>query len=77
MGKFLFEVRSVRTTLTLVLMGLSLVVGIRMGQIPLPASDTAFSLTLNNGIHFVTTPEIKLGKECKIEQEFELCVFPS
>ena len=32
------------------------------------------SCTLNNGIHYVTTPEFELSAETKIEQEFELYV---
>lgn len=51
-----------------------LVLGVRLTQIPLPSSTTAVTCTLNNGIHFVTTPECKLEKETKIEQEFELQV---
>ncbi|KIY50296.1 PH-domain-containing protein, partial [Fistulina hepatica ATCC 64428] len=31
-----------------------------------------FSCTLNNGIHFVTTPDVPLGRGCRINQEFEL-----
>ena len=32
------------------------------------------SCTLNNGIHYVTTPECELAADAKIEQEFELYV---
>lgn len=32
------------------------------------------SCTLNNGIHYVTTPEFELSADIKIEQEFELYV---
>ena len=32
------------------------------------------SCTLNNGIHYVTTPECELAADTKIEQEFELYV---
>jgi len=32
------------------------------------------SCTLNNGIHYVTTPECELAADVKIEQEFELYV---
>ncbi|KAF7321547.1 PH domain-containing protein [Mycena kentingensis (nom. inval.)] len=48
------------------------VVGIRGIHLPLPAETTALTCTLNNGIHFVTTPEFTLGADCPIEQEFEL-----
>ena len=41
-------------------------------DLPLPEQTTAVTCTLNNGIHFVTTPECKLALNCKIEQEFEL-----
>jgi len=34
------------------------------------------SCTLNNGIHYVTTPECELAPDAKIEQEFELYVQP-
>ena len=40
--------------------------------VPIPPQPTIFSLTLNNGIHFVTTPECRFGREARIEQEFEL-----
>ena len=40
--------------------------------LPLPDQATALTCTLNNGIHFVTTPEFQLGRECRINQEFEL-----
>ncbi|KAJ3514121.1 hypothetical protein NLJ89_g2563 [Agrocybe chaxingu] len=41
-------------------------------RLPLPREPTAMTCTLNNGIHFVTTPECQLSQECRIEQEFEL-----
>ncbi len=41
-------------------------------DLPLPQETTIVTCTLNNGIHFVTTPECKLEKDCSIEQEFEL-----
>ncbi|KAH8115290.1 hypothetical protein DFH11DRAFT_1854440 [Phellopilus nigrolimitatus] len=41
-------------------------------SMPIPAHVTVFSCTLNNGIHFVTTPECRLTRNAKIEQEFEL-----
>lgn len=41
-------------------------------NVPLPHQQTLFTLTLNNGIHFVTTPENVLTLDAKIEQEFEL-----
>ncbi|KAN0116105.1 hypothetical protein V8E52_006162 [Russula decolorans] len=41
-------------------------------RLPFPQQTTVVTCTLNNGIHFVTTPECKLEKSCQIEQEFEL-----
>jgi hypothetical protein len=32
------------------------------------------SVTLNNGIHYVTTPDCKLERDASVEQEFELFV---
>ncbi|KAJ7647621.1 hypothetical protein FB45DRAFT_975262 [Roridomyces roridus] len=48
------------------------VLGVRGMHLPLPNRPTAVTCTLNNGIHFVTTPEVALGRDCRIEQEFEL-----
>ncbi|KAI5123786.1 hypothetical protein M0805_009081 [Coniferiporia weirii] len=48
------------------------VVRINAMSIPLPHQHTMFSCTLNNGIHFVTTPECRLTRDAIIEQEFEL-----
>ncbi|KAG7098501.1 hypothetical protein E1B28_000445 [Marasmius oreades] len=48
------------------------VVGVKNLQVPIPEERTTMSCTLNNGIHFVTTPECRLAKECGIGQEFEL-----
>ncbi|KAJ8076404.1 Bud site selection protein bud4 [Marasmius tenuissimus] len=48
------------------------VVGVRNLHVPIPVEPTTMSCTLNNGIHFVTTPECRLAKECPIGQEFEL-----
>lgn len=52
-----------------------LVLGVRGLHLPLPEQTTALTCTLNNGIHFVTTPECKLGRDSRIEQEFELLVY--
>ena len=41
-------------------------------DLPFPQQTTLVTCTLNNGIHFVTTPESDLEKDCRIEQEFEL-----
>ncbi|KAH9060540.1 hypothetical protein EDB87DRAFT_1615074 [Lactarius vividus] len=41
-------------------------------DLPFPQQNTLVTCTLNNGIHFVTTPECRLEKDCQIEQEFEL-----
>ncbi|KAJ6495696.1 hypothetical protein C8R47DRAFT_1011434 [Mycena vitilis] len=48
------------------------VLGVRGMHLPVPAEPTAVTCTLNNGIHFVTTPECALARDCRIEQEFEL-----
>ncbi|KAF8904433.1 hypothetical protein CPB84DRAFT_1745841 [Gymnopilus junonius] len=48
------------------------VLGVRGMHLPLPQEPTAFTCTLNNGIHFVTTPECQLSKDCRVDQEFEL-----
>lgn len=50
--------------------------GIKSLDVPLPPQPTAMNCTLNNGIHYVTTPESELAADTKIEQEFELCVQP-
>ncbi|KAI0301574.1 hypothetical protein B0F90DRAFT_1925455 [Multifurca ochricompacta] len=41
-------------------------------NLPFPLQKTVMTCTLNNGIHFVTTPECNLENACRIEQEFEL-----
>ncbi|THG97166.1 hypothetical protein EW026_g4783 [Hermanssonia centrifuga] len=48
------------------------VLGVKGLNVPIPQQSTAATCTLNNGIHFVTTPECRLGTECRINQEFEL-----
>ncbi|KAF5345332.1 hypothetical protein D9758_008424 [Tetrapyrgos nigripes] len=48
------------------------VMGVKDLHVPIPNETTAFSCTLNNGIHFVTTPDCRFGKDGRIEQEFEL-----
>ncbi|KAK7473042.1 Bud site selection protein bud4 [Stygiomarasmius scandens] len=48
------------------------VLGVKGLHVPIPQEPTAFSCTLNNGIHFVTTPDCRFGKDGRIEQEFEL-----
>ncbi|TFK23955.1 hypothetical protein FA15DRAFT_620133 [Coprinopsis marcescibilis] len=48
------------------------VVEVKNMHLPLPRDPTAITCTLNNGIHFVSTPECQLGQESRIEQEFEL-----
>ena len=48
------------------------VLGIRGVNVPLPSQPTFFTCTLNNGIHYVTTPESRLARDTRIEQEFEL-----
>lgn len=49
-----------------------IVLGIKNLDVPIPQEQTAVTCTLNNGIHYVTTPAIRLGRECRIDQEFEL-----
>lgn len=48
------------------------VLGIRGVNVPLPSQPTYFTCTLNNGIHYVTTPDCRLTRDARIEQEFEL-----
>ncbi|KZT04730.1 uncharacterized protein LAESUDRAFT_727601 [Laetiporus sulphureus 93-53] len=48
------------------------VLGIKSIVPPIPDHPTVINCTLNNGIHYVTTPECRLERECRIEQEFEL-----
>ncbi|KAI6105076.1 hypothetical protein EDD16DRAFT_232832 [Pisolithus croceorrhizus] len=48
------------------------VLGIKGLNVPIPQQPTAVTCTLNNGIHFVTTPEIRLSRDTRIDQEFEL-----
>ncbi|KAL1955099.1 hypothetical protein VTO42DRAFT_9033 [Malbranchea cinnamomea] len=51
------------------------VVGVKNLDLPLPRSERSyFSLTLDNGIHCVTTSWLELGKSAPIGQEFELVV---
>lgn len=49
-----------------------LVLGIKGVNIALPQEPTVLTCTLNNGIHYVTTPESQLAPDCRIDQEFEL-----
>ncbi|TFY80793.1 hypothetical protein EWM64_g3217 [Hericium alpestre] len=48
------------------------VIGVKGLNVPIPQQPTALTCTLNNGIHFVTTPECRLARDCRIDQEFEL-----
>ncbi|KAH7915080.1 hypothetical protein BJ138DRAFT_998751 [Hygrophoropsis aurantiaca] len=48
------------------------VLGVRGLNVPIPQQATALTCTLNNGIHFVTTPECRLSRDSRIDQEFEL-----
>jgi hypothetical protein len=50
----------------------SAVLGLKGINVPIPQTTTMITCTLNNGIHFVTTPECRFGKDCRVEQEFEL-----
>ncbi|TKA81949.1 hypothetical protein B0A55_01937 [Friedmanniomyces simplex] len=51
------------------------VVGVKSLDLPLPRNDRVyFQLTLDNGLHCVTTADLELGKSAPIGQEFELVV---
>ncbi|KAK5687082.1 Bud site selection protein bud4 [Elasticomyces elasticus] len=51
------------------------VVGVKELELPLPRNDRVnFQLTLDNGLHCVTTADLELGKQAPIGQEFELVV---
>ncbi|KAK3718190.1 Bud site selection protein bud4 [Vermiconidia calcicola] len=51
------------------------VVGVKDLDLPMPRSDRVeFQLTLDNGLHCVTTTSLELGKSAPIGQEFELVV---
>ncbi|KAL2357963.1 GTP binding protein-like protein Bud4 [Cryomyces antarcticus] len=51
------------------------VVGVKDLDLPLPRNErTSFQLTLDNGLHCVTTASLELGRTAPIGQEFELVV---
>ncbi|KAK4561615.1 Bud site selection protein bud4 [Recurvomyces mirabilis] len=51
------------------------VVGVKELDLPMPRNDRLyFQLTLDNGLHCVTTANLELGKKAAIGQEFELVV---
>lgn len=51
------------------------VVGVKNLELPMPKNDRLyFQLTLDNGLHCVTTSSLELGKTAPIGQEFELVV---
>ncbi|KAJ5151149.1 uncharacterized protein N7482_010401 [Penicillium canariense] len=51
------------------------VVGIKYLDLPMPRGERSyFALTLDNGLHCVTTSWLELGKSAPIGQEFELIV---
>ncbi|KAI1179961.1 DUF1709-domain-containing protein [Nemania sp. FL0916] len=51
------------------------VMGVKDLDLPLPRNErTWFSLTLDNGVHCVTTTWLELGRNAPIGQEFELVV---
>ncbi|EPQ54980.1 hypothetical protein GLOTRDRAFT_76289 [Gloeophyllum trabeum ATCC 11539] len=52
------------------------VVGVKDLRVPIPREPTVMTCTLNNGIHYVTTPECPLSRDCHIGQEFELIEHP-
>ncbi|KAL9081754.1 MAG: hypothetical protein Q9159_007062 [Coniocarpon cinnabarinum] len=52
------------------------VMGVKSLDLPLPRNErTHFQLTLDNGLHCVTTATLELGRNVQIGQEFELTVF--
>lgn len=51
------------------------VVGVKNLDLPMPRNDRLyFQMTLDNGLHCVTTSRLELGKTAPIGQEFELVV---
>ncbi|KAK5137915.1 hypothetical protein LTR08_006684 [Meristemomyces frigidus] len=51
------------------------VVGVKDLELPMPKNErVSFQLTLDNGLHCVTTAKLELGKDAPIGQEFELVV---
>ncbi|KAK4503077.1 hypothetical protein PRZ48_006504 [Zasmidium cellare] len=51
------------------------VVGVKNLDLPMPRNDRLyFQMTLDNGLHCVTTARLELGKTAPIGQEFELVV---
>ncbi|KAF8130109.1 hypothetical protein EV363DRAFT_1490018, partial [Boletus edulis] len=54
------------------LISFSSVLSVKGLKVPIPQRATALTCTLNNGIHFVTTPETRLSSDARINQEFEL-----
>ena len=51
------------------------VVGVKDLDLPMPRNDRVyFQLTLDNGLHCVTTTSLELGRTAPIGQEFELVV---
>ena len=50
------------------------VLGVKGLKVPIPQQASALTCTLNNGIHFVTTPVTRLASDTRIDQEFELYV---
>ncbi|KAF2767211.1 DUF1709-domain-containing protein [Teratosphaeria nubilosa] len=51
------------------------VIGVKELDLPMPRNDRIyFQLTLDNGLHCVTTTSLELGRQAPIGQEFELVV---
>lgn len=48
------------------------VLGAKDLSVPMPSQSTLVTCTLNNGIHYVTTPECQLAVNSAVDQEFEL-----
>ncbi|TFK45584.1 hypothetical protein OE88DRAFT_1669083 [Heliocybe sulcata] len=48
------------------------VLGVKNLKVPMPREPTVMTCTLNNGTHWVTTPELPLSANTVIAQEFEL-----
>lgn len=49
-----------------------IVLGAKDLSVPMPSQSTLVTCTLNNGIHYVTTPECQLAVNSAVDQEFEL-----
>jgi hypothetical protein len=71
-GKVFVKGQCDRRRIVSSMLSTNLVLNIKGVDVPLPPQPTAITCTLNNGIHYVTTPECKITPDCRIDQEFEL-----